>query len=161
MLNTCENRVYISHLLWGSRLAENWPQISCSWTNRNVWGYLRVGSACWLWGFHRCDAMQGEWWGWCGILWDAGGGSGEGPPVWEMGISFPALLLRSLAGSFRLLKGCFEGQKEEMQLLSPKSKMLCKGMSLRPASALRCVPQMRWESEGTQAFLSHFSFGLF
>lgn len=139
MLNTCENRVYISRLLWGSRLARKKDRlrISCSWTNRNVlgipWGWFCLPLS---WGFHGCDAIQGKCWG-CGMLWQE---VVRGPRHGRR--AFPSPLCRSPGprGLCLGVSGCSRGVwKEEMQLWSPKSKMV-----LRAASALWCVSQMRW-----------------
>lgn len=58
-------------------------------------------------GFQWCDAMQCEWPGWRDIPRDAGG-SGEGPPVPETGISFLLHHMRP-SGSFAEISGLFNG----------------------------------------------------
>lgn len=114
MLNTCENSLHFTSTLGLEafrKLASNFLFLDKQGMFGDTLGLIPPSLPC---GFQRCDAMQRERPGWRDVPRDAGG-SGEGPPVPEMGISF--LLHRtwpsgSSAAIFRLFNGCLRVKRK-------------------------------------------------
>lgn len=160
MLNTCENRVYISRLLWGSRLSESWPQISCSWTNNEClgipWGWFCLPCPGVSSGVMPSSVSGRAGVTSCGMLWEE-----VVRGLWYGRWAFHTLFRHrwpsgSFAGGFRLFNGCLRVKRKRFSFWVLKIRYFERTWFWDLPLLFNIYPNLGGESGGTHSHRSEF-----